>query len=106
MVLNEVFSTTLLWDCFFSVAVDGVFFTAVLKPKLGGSHRLLIALFRLLGTEYILKQQFHLYSSRHSGNGRETQIPPLLHSETSVRSFFSPCCIYQWDFGMDVWTFF
>lgn len=51
---EEVFSTTLL--CY--VAVDGVCFTAVLKPKSGASHRLLMAfaLFRLQGTEHILKQ--------------------------------------------------
>lgn len=59
---EEVFRTAVLWDCFFSEAVDSDCFTAVLKPNSGGSHRLLIAfaLFRLQGTWCILKQQFHL----------------------------------------------
>lgn len=46
----------------YGTAVDGVCFTAVIKPKSGGSHGLLIAfaLFRLLDTEYTLNQQCHL----------------------------------------------
>lgn len=83
-----------------------VSFTAVLKPKSGGSPRLLIAfaLFRLQGIECILKQQFHPF---RSGHGQETNssTSAFWNIGAIVRSVFHLVAFIGGILGW-IWRFF